>query len=92
MGWGGVAQRNVVHGLYPRLGQAALQDVVTRHRGFHHVGREERGDDRHGHNDRVEKLADYAERQAERGDDERELADLGHGEAAAHGRLQRLAA
>ena len=65
-----------------------LQLVVGRCGESYHIWREECGDDTHRHHYRIEEIADDAERQSERGNDERELTDLSHGESALHGRLQ----
>ena len=69
-----------------------FQTVVGRQGQADHVRCQEGGDDRYGHDDGIEEVADDAQRETHGGDDKRELANLGHGESAAHGRLQRLAA
>ena len=59
----GAAQRHIVHSANPGLRQSPLQHVVAWHRQLYHVWREEGRDDRHRHNDGVEKLSYHAERQ-----------------------------
>ncbi len=83
---------HVVETAHPPAGQHALQGVVGGWGEAYHVRREERGDHTHGHDDGVDEAADDVERQAQRGDDEGELANLRHREATAHGGLQRLTA
>ena len=89
---GGLAQGEVVEPSDPRLGHMLLAILMAGHGSPHHIRSEEGGDDRHGHDHRIEEIADDAERESERGDDEGELTDLSHGESAAHGRLERLSA
>ena len=69
-----------------------LHDLVAWRGKAYHIRCKEGGDDRNRHDHRIQELADDAQRQSQRGDDERELAYLSHGEAASHGRLERLTA
>ena len=55
------------------------------------IGGGEDGEHRDGHDDRIERRVEYAEAHSQRGDDERELADLGECEAALHGHAEVLA-
>ena len=91
---GGVrmAHRQVVERTDDARGQSMLKGIVGRGCQANHVGREEGGDHRYSHHHRIEEVADDAQGQTQGGDDERELTNLRHREAAAHGRLQRLAA
>ena len=75
----------------PTLGQVRVHILRGGPGQADHVGRQERGDDRHRHHDGVEEVSRHAQRHAQRGDDEGKLADLRQAEAALHGRLQRLA-
>ena len=69
-----------------------FESIICRRGQTDHIRCEERSGDRHGHNHRIEEVADDAQRQSQRGNDERELTNLRHRESAAHGRLQRLTA
>ena len=88
----GMAHGDVVERSSEAVGQIALQPPVAGLCGPDHVRSEEGGYHRHGHHHRIEELADDAKRQPQRGDDKGKLAYLCHGEAALHGRAQRLAA
>ena len=74
------------------VGQMLLHDLVAWRGKAYHIRCKEGGDDRNRHDHRIQELANDAQRQSQRGDDERELAYLSHGEAASHGRLERLTA
>ena len=69
----------------------ALHPLAHGTGGPDHIGREEGGDDTDGHHHRVEKTVRHAERGAQRGDDEGELANLCQRETAPDGRAQGLA-
>ena len=73
------------------VGQMFLHYLIGRCGKTNHIRCKEGGDDAHRYHYRIEELADDAERQTQRGDDERELTNLSHRETAAHRRLQRLA-
>ena len=86
-----MADRQLVEGANDARRQLVLDCTIGRNGQSDHVGRQEGGDDRHRHDHGIEEIADNTQRQAQRGDDKRELTNLSHGEATAHGRLQGLA-
>ena len=81
---------HVVEPTHPATRHQLRQTIVSRYRCTDHIRRDEGRHDTHRHDDGIDKVADDFQRQAQRGDDERELTDLRHGETAAHSRLQRL--
>ena len=87
-----MAERDVVEEDNYAGRQTALHKGIAGRRGTHHIRGEECRDDRNGHDNGVEEVADDAEGEAEGRYDERELTYLGHREAAFHGCLQRLSA
>ena len=60
---------DIVQGLNPCGRQMAFQHLVARSGHAYHIRSEERGDDRHRHHDRIDKLADDTQRQPQRGND-----------------------
>ena len=87
----GMTHREMVQNMDELVGQMFLHHLIGRCGKTDHIRCKEGGDDTHCYHYRIEELADDAERQTQRGDDERKLTNLGHRETAAHRRLQRLA-
>ena len=73
-----VATRHKRESAQPSLRQMAFQISVARLSGAYHIGCEEGRNHRHGHDNGIEEVADYAERETQRGYDKGELANLSH--------------
>ncbi len=87
-----MAHRQVVQYFYDSCRQSVLNGIIGWCGQTNHIRCEECCDDADSDDDRIEKVADDAQRQSQRGDDEREFTNLRHRESTAHGRLERLAA
>ena len=72
------------------MSEAAREQPVGRVGQADHVGREERGDDAHRHDNGVEVGARHLERDAQRRDDEGKFADLRERKSTIHGPTQRM--